>query len=395
VFALSAADVTALGQLASDLVRTPSISGAEGAVAARLIEAMRNAGFHDIWTDRVGNVVGRYGTGQGPKLLYEGHMDTIDVGNPGAWTRDPFGGIIENGILYGRGAVDMKGALAAMIFGVKLLAEAGVSLGGDLLVAFVVQEEPCEGMAVRALIEEEGVQPNYVVLGEPTNLGIYLGQRGRVELEVTTYGRAYHSAAPQGGVNAIYSAARLVFGIQLLESQLLNDPVLGQGSVAVTHIASEAGSRNAIPDRCTLIVDRRLTLGETEARAISEIQQIIKREGVQAEVATATYEITTYKGYVGRGRKYCPPWLIPEDAPLVRKAMRAVERALEFHPRLGVWPFSTDGVYTMGEAGIPTIGFGPGEERYAHAADEQVRLADLAHAARAYAQLAVELLPAH
>lgn len=392
MLALSASDVQALTRLAQDLVRTPSLSGQEGAVAALLADAMRQAGFRKVWTDRIGNVIGHYGAGRGPVLLFDGHMDTIDLGDPDAWKRDPFGGVVENGILYGRGAVDMKGALASMIYGVKLLADAGVNLAGDLCVAFVVQEEPCEGMAVRVLIEEEGIRPDWVILGEPTGLGLYLGHRGRVELQVTTYGRAGHAAVPEQGINAIYSAAHIVFGIELLASQMLTDAVLGQGSVTVTQISSVAGSLNAIPDRCTLIVDRRLTLGETEARAIGEIQQIIKRERVRADVATLTFEAVSYNGFVSRGRKHYPSWLMVEDAPLVRLAARSLERSLGNRPRLGIWHFSTDGAYTMGEAGIPTIGFGPGEERYAHTSDEQVRLADLALAARAYAQLAVDLL---
>ncbi len=395
MLALSTSDVQALSQLACDLVRTPSISGQEAAVAALLAEAMRHAGFQHVWTDRIGNVIGRYGGGRGPALLFDGHMDTIDLGDRAAWRRDPFGGIIENGILYGRGAVDMKASLAAMIYGVKLLADSGAALAGDLYVAFVVQEEPCEGMAVRVLIEEEGIQPDFVVLGEPTNLGVYRGQRGRVELMVTTYGRSGHAAAPQQGVNAIYAAAKLVFGIELLAPQLLNDPVLGQGTAAVTHIESTAGSLNAIPDRCALVVDRRLTLGETEARAIAEIQQLVRREGIRADVVTADFVTTNYNGYVERGRKYYPPWLLPEDAPLTRSVVRAVERALGVHPRLGAWQFSTDGAYTMGTAGIPTVGFGPGEEHYAHTVNEQIRLADVAHAARAYAQIALEILAAH
>jgi putative selenium metabolism hydrolase len=375
-------------------VRTPSISGQEGAVAQLLADVMRDIGFYDVWVDRIGNVIGRYGTGHGPTLLYDGHMDTIGVGDPGAWSRDPFGGIVENGILYGRGAADMKAGLAAMLYGVKLLADGRVQLGGDLYVACVVQEEPCEGLAVRVLIEEEGLQPDFVVLGEPTNLGVYLGHRGRVELQVTTYGRAAHSSVPQQGINAIYEAARLIFGIELLAPQLLSDPLMGQGSVAVTQVTSISGSLNAIPDRCRLLVDRRLTLGETEARAISELQQIVKREGLRADVITAECETTSYTNYVCRGRKYFPPWLIPENSPLVRGAARAVERILGHHPHLGFWSFSTDGTYTMGVADIPTIGFGPGEERYVHTVDEQVRLADIARAAQVYAQLAVEMLSA-
>lgn len=393
MFSLTAADEQGLIALARELVMTPSLSGEEDAAADLVANALRRIGFDEVWTDRIGNVVGRYGRGQGPTLLFDAHLDTVNVGNRSAWTHDPFGAEIENDILYGRGAVDMKGSLAAMIYGAKLLIDARAGLGGDLYLACVVQEEPCEGMAIRTLIEEEGLQPDYVVLGEPTNRGIYLGHRGRVELQVTTYGKACHSAMPDQGVNAANGAARLVFGVELLAPQLLTDDLLGQGSVAVTQIASISGSANSIPDRCTLVLDRRLTLGETEARAVAEIQQIVRREGVSADVVVPAYETTSYTGYVCRGRKYFPPWLIGEKDPLVKAAIRAVERVSGERARLGMWPFSTDGSYTMGVMGIPTIGFGPGEERYAHTVDEQIRLADLALAAQTYAEIAVEALP--
>jgi len=391
---LTTSDMQELVELAVKLVQTPSVSGQESAVAQLLAAAMKRHGFHDVWTDRMGNVIGRYGAGRGPRLLFDGHMDTIDVGDRGAWSRDPFAGVVEDGILYGRGAADMKAALAAMIFGVKLLAESGTQLGGDLFVAFVVQEEPCEGMAAQVLCEEEGLAPDFVVLGEPTNLAIALGQRGRIELDVTVHGRSGHAAAPQQAVNAINAAARLIFGIELLQPSLLTDPVLGQGTIAVTHISSTAGSRNAIPDRCDLVVDRRLTLGETEARAVNELQQISRREGLHADIATTEITVQTYTGFVRRVRKYYPPWLMPEKSPLVRAAVRAVERSLGYSPRLTTWQFSTDGAYTLGTAGIPTIGFGPGDERHVHTVNEQVVLADVTRAARVYAQLAQELLPA-
>ena len=160
----------------------------------------------------------------------------------------------------------------------------------------------------------------------------------------------------------------------------------------MTQITSCADSLNSIPDLCELIVDRRLTLGETEARAIAELQGIINREHIRAEVSTPQYEMVSYTGYAQSGRKYFPPWLLPEDHPMARKAVRAVEKVLGARPKTGIWPFSTDGAYTMGMAGIPTIGFGPGDERLAHATGEHVRLADVALAAQGYAQLAVELL---
>ena len=391
---LGATDQAACIAFLQDLVRTPSFSQQERAVAERLAEEMERVGFAEVRIDRIGNVIGRLGVGEPRRcLVFNGHMDHVGIGDPSAWTRDPFGAEIEGGFLFGRGAVDMKGALAAMVYGAKLLRESGRRLPGEVYVVGVVQEEPTEGAAMRWLVEEEGLRPDYVLLGEPTDLQIHRGQRGRLEIRVTTRGRACHASTPGLGENAIYAAARLIFGIELLASQLnMNDPVLGSGSIAVTQIESVAGSRNVIPDRCTFVVDRRLTLGETEARALAEIQQIIQREGVDAEVVIPEFEATSYTGQPLRGREYYPAWLMPEDHPLVRAAQRGVERALGTRPRLSVWSFSTDGVYTMGEAGIPTVGFGPGEERFAHAADERIRLEDVIQAAHAYAAIAVEVL---
>ena len=375
-----------------DLVRIPSLSTQEGEVAARLAEEMRRVGFQDVHADRMGSVIGRIGSGSGPVLLYNGHMDVVDIGDPSAWRRDPFGAEVEDGVLFGRGVVDMKGGLAAMVYGAKVLLEAGVALGGTLYLVGVVQEEPSEGMALRAVVEDGGLSPDFVVLGEPTNLEVSRGQRGRMEMQVTLRGRSCHASTPQHGENALHGAARVIFGIELLAPRLLDDPVLGQGSIAVTDVETVACSRNAIPDRCRLIIDRRLTLGETEARALNEIQQIINREEVKAEVRVSEYEVTSYTGHSFGYREFYPGWLVEEDHPLVRSAVRASERAIERRPRLTTWAFSTDGVYSMGEAGIPTIGFGPGEEHFAHTSDEQIRLADVTRAAKVYAQMAIEVL---
>lgn len=377
-----------------ELVQTPSLSGEEQKVAARVAAEMRRVGFTSVYTDKVGNVIGRLGSPGGQRLLFDAHMDTVGVGNPKVWRYDPYAAVIdtEQGVLCGRGAADMKSGLAAMIYSAAALAGHKTALKGELIMAAVVQEEPCEGMAVRAIVEEEGLWPSFVVLGEPTNLQIAIGQRGRVELRIVSEGRACHSSAPELGENALYAAARVIFGIELLAAQMSEDPDLGRGSIAVTGISCNADSRNAVPDICELIVDRRLTLGETRERAIGEIRQIIEREGVRATVTVADYAHTTYTGYMGRGQEYYPPWLMPQDAPLVKLAVKALEKALGVRPRLKIWPFSTDGIYTRGIAGIPTIGFGPGDERLAHTADEHVRVADVLSAVNGYAQIALEVL---
>jgi putative selenium metabolism hydrolase len=382
----------AMAGFLQDLVRIPSLSTQEEAVAKRLADEMRGIGFEDVWTDRIGNVVGHIGPGSGPKLVLNGHMDTVDVGGPSRWPTPPYEGVIKDGVLYGRGACDMKGGLAAMVYAVKALKDAGVELAGDLYVAGVVQEEPCEGLAMRVLVEEEGIRPDYVVLGEPSNLQVRVGHRGRLEMRVDVWGKAAHASAPSLGNNAIHNAARLIFGIELLAPRLATDEFLGQGTIAVTEIESHAASRNAVPDCCMFYIDRRLTLGETERKAVAEIQNIINIEEVGAEVAVTEYDATSYTGYDCRARNAFPAWAMPEDHPLVQATVRCVRETLGYRPRLGRWSFSTDGTYTAGVANIPTVGLGPGEERYAHTRDEQIRLNDVVDAARVYARLAVELL---
>ena len=376
---------------AQSLVRTPSLSTQEGAVAALFAEEMASAGF-SVTTDDMGNVIGRIGDGNGPILLYDGHMDTVDVGNAGCWSRDPFAGEVERGVLYGRGASDMKGALAAMVYAGKALVDSGTRVAGSLYVVGVVQEEPCEGLAFGHVIESGGIRPDWVVIGEATNLQLSRGQRGRVGFEVTVHGQSCHASAPQRGVNAIYEASRVIVSLQLLASQLSDDAFLGRGSIAVTEISSVAGSRNAVPDICTLYVDRRLTVSETEQKALAEIRQVLTREGVQASVRVPMHRSESYTGYQSEAREYFPFWVTPEDERLLIETQAVIGDVLGYSPHLGRWEFSTDGVYTAGAAGIPTIGFGPGEERYAHTVDDQIRVRDIASAAQVYAALAARLL---
>ncbi len=377
-----------------DLVRTPSLSGQEDRLATRIAAAMRRAGCRQVYTDRIGNVIGHMGNGGRPILLYNGHMDTVGISDPSAWAHAPFGAEVVDGVLYGRGACDMKGPLAAMIWGAKLLHDHGLDtqLQGELVLAAVVQEEPCEGLAMRVLVEEEGLRPDWVVLGEPSNLQLKRGHRGRLELQVITHGRSCHASMPELGENAVYSAARLIFNLEILAEQLGRDAFLGPGSLAVTHVESRAGSRNAVPDYASFIVDRRLTLGESEAKALAEVQNIIIREGVRAEVLVTEYELTSYTGYRTRQHNYYPAWALEADHPLVRQAVETVKKTLGYRPQVGQWGFATDGVYTMGVAGIPTIGLGPGDDKVAHTADEYIRLEDVFKAAQVYAQLAVDML---
>ena len=392
MFELDAQDRQALAAFLQDMVRIPSESTQEEAMAERLAAEMTRVGFRDVRLDRIGNVVGRIGAGSGRVLLYNGHMDTVGVGDPATWRHDPYGAEIVDGVMHGRGTSDMKGALAAMVYGAKMLVDRGVPLHGELYLAGAVQEEPCEGLGMQVLMEEEGLRADAVVLGEATDLQVARGQRGRLEIEVTVRGRSCHASAPQRGVNAIYGAARLLFGLEMLSGQLAEDRFLGQGTLAVTQIRNTGGSRNAVPDSCTFFIDRRLTLGETETKALAEIQGVLLREDADATISVPDYTSTSFTGYKARARAYYPPWALDRDHPLVQQVSKAVRTELGYRPTVGKWAFSTDGVYTMGVAGIPTVGFGPGEEQYAHTADEQIRLGDVYRAAQVYARIATEVL---
>ncbi len=389
---LSRQDQSGLATLVCDLVRTASPSTQEGAVADLVVAAMRSAGLQDVRVDRIGNVTGRVGPGHGPMLMLNGHMDTVLVSDPESWNHDPFGAEIRHDHIYGVGACDMKGGLAAMIYGAKLLQDSGTALRGDVVVASVVQEEVCEGLGTRVLVEEEGIRPDWVVLGEPTGLDVSRGHRGRMEMRIATRGRSAHAASAHLGDNAITTAARLVFGLELLSIHSGEDEFLGSGSLTVTGICSRAISQNTVPDRCELIVDRRLTLGDNETRALAEVQRIIAREAVNAEVHVAEYRATSYTGYACRARQSYPAWVLAEDHPLVAAATRAVRSATKRRPRVTRCDFSTEGVFTAGEAGIPTIAFGPGDPATVHTADERVCLSDVVSAAEAYAHLAHHLL---
>jgi putative selenium metabolism hydrolase len=389
--ALSPDECNQMIDLLGALVRIPSVSGEEGAVAALITDYCRKYGLDTLGIDAAGNLLIQIGGGAGPTLLYDAHMDTVSPSANG-WLHPPFEAVIHEDVLYGMGACDTKASIAAMITAGRKLLDRQVKLGGNLLLAFVVQEEPCEGCGLKVLIDHSRVEPDWVVLGEPTNLGIMRGHRGRVLFKVTVNGRSSHASKPELGDNAVTAAARLIFGIELLAADLPTDPVLGVGTIAVTHIESQAASMNAIPHTCTFYVDRRLTLGETSTRAQAQIESMIQREGIDAQVSVMDYRAESYAGYALATNEDFSPWVLEETHPLVHAASQAIKTVQGRVPHIGEGYFSTDGVYSMGVAGIPTIGFGPGDPKHAHTSLEQVRLADVAVAAHSYALLAAALL---
>lgn len=362
----------------------PSHDGQIGPVGERCAQEMRALGYDVVRFDRMGNILGRIG--DGPRtFLYDSHLDTVGVGDPAAWGWDPFQGKIEDGILYARGACDEKGSTPGMIYGLAIARDLGL-LDGYTAYYFGNMEEWCDGLAPQALVEVEGIRPDWVVIGEPTRLQVYRGHKGRVEMRAVAKGRSAHAASNHLGDNAIYKMLPLIAAVRDLEPTLGDDPFLGHGKITVTDLRVRTASINAVPDECTIFLDRRLTFGETKEVALAQIQELIAPDAA-IHVEILRYAEPSYTGFVLPVEKYFPPWALAEEHPLVQAGL-ATRRALGLpEARPGKWEFSTNGTYWMGKAGIPSIGFGPGDEIHAHTVLDQVALADVVRATEFYAAL--------
>jgi putative selenium metabolism hydrolase len=365
-----------------DIIAIPSTSTNEKAVVERIAAEMRQVGLQDVHFAPNGCVLGRIGSGP-ITILYDSHIDTVGIGDPAAWPHDPFQGKVENGIVYGRGASDNKMAIATMVHGARILKDLGLDGAFTLWIAGVVEEESCDGWAVGDLIKTGHIKPDYVVIGETTNLDIYRGHRGRCEIKVTVKGVSCHASAPERGDNALYKMARIISGIEQLNERLAYDEFLGKGTIVASYLESKTPSLNAVPDEAVLYIDRRLTVGESASSAMDEIKALPGAE--QATVELLRYSDPSWTGYEKDVPKDYPTWVLPEEHPLVQAGAFAAELIRGEKPAIGRWVFSTDGIATMGQLGIPTIGFGPGEERFAHTVQDQVSIDQLVTAMAFYA----------
>jgi putative selenium metabolism hydrolase len=372
----------------SELVKTRSLSAQEGDVAAILADQMRKAGFDEVRIDKLGNVIGRIGNGK-KILVFDGHIDTVDTGNLANWSFDPFSGEISDGFVHGRGTVDQKGGPAAFVTAGRILKE--MAFDRDLTIYFTgtVMEEDCDGLCWKFIVEEEKIRPDWAVITEPTNLNIYRGHRGRMEISVSFRGISAHGSAPERGKNAIYMASRACLEIEKLNEKLKSDDFLGKGSVTISEFVSGSPSLCAVADYARIHLDRRLTWGETKESAVAEIEEIVK--DLDGEVTVLNYEETAYTGLRYGMEKYYPTWKIEEDHHLVVRAQEAFAGIFGKEPFTDKWTFSTNGVTINGYFGIPCIGFGPGNEVMAHAPNEKVPVSDLVAASAFYATLAYYL----
>ncbi|MDI3547213.1 MAG: hypothetical protein PWR10_865 [Halanaerobiales bacterium] len=367
-----------------DLIRIPSESCQEKEVIQRIKEEMEKTGFDEVIIDPMGNILGRIGYGE-RIIAYDAHVDTVGTGNPDEWKWDPFEGKFEDGIIYGRGATDQEGAMVSMVYAGKVIKDLGLYEDFSLYFVGSIQEEDCDGLCWQYIINEDKLKPEMVVITEPTNLNIYRGQRGRMEMEVITEGISCHGSAPERGVNSLYKMAPIITGIEKLNERLRDDEFLGKGTIAVTHITNQTPSLCAIPNRTAIHLDRRLTVGEDKELAVKQVEEVIAAAGVEARVGILNYDTPSYTGLVYPTEKYYPTWVLEEDHEIIKAAVAAYQDLFQEKPVVDKWTFSTNGVSIMGRYGIPCIGFGPANEVYAHSVNDQVPVDHLLKAAAFYA----------
>jgi putative selenium metabolism hydrolase len=382
-----AIDDEALDDLLLRLVATPSLSTEEGACAELVADELRGLGMR-VEVDAMGNVVGRLELGPGPTVMVDCHLDTVPVVDPSAWTRSPYGERVE-GRVYGRGAVDMKGPMAAVVHAIASLRD---TAHGTIVFAGTVAEELVEGPAAMAVAEAHA--PDFVIICEPSQRRIARGQRGRAELVVDVRGLSSHSAYPDEGINAAEVMADVVTGLRQLAAPV--DPTLGDGILVLIDVRSEPyPSLSTVPERCRATLDRRTLVGESEEDVLGPVRAVAEAAAARycatASVEVAAHHHTTYTGTEVTTTKFAPAWLHGPDDLVVTRAVHGLTSAgldaLVTHYR-----FCTNGSGTAGRLGIPTIGYGPGHEDQAHTVDEHIELTDLHLGARGYAAILSALL---
>ena len=364
-------------QFLQALIRIQSLSGQEQPLIDRGAAEMSSLGYDQVFTDANGSLIGIIeGAQTGPMLLLDAHCDTVGVAPGVPWQYGPFDADITDERMYGRGTSDMKGALAAMVYAASSAHKS--RLAGRVAVSVTVLEEVMEGVALRTVMDE--VKPDFVVIGEATNLDLNHGGRGRAEIHLEAIGRPAHSSTPHLGVNAVHL---MLTAVQAIEAMPLpSDPLLGEAIMALTDIISDPyPGYSVIPSRCRVTYDRRLLAGETMEGVVQAIQNLPALENIKVTIAQG--EHAAYTGATLSGPKFFPAWKFSADHPFVQAALAGLQSA-GLQPKMSAYRFCTNGAYSAGHADVPTIGFGPSAEEQAHVVDEYIELAQLEKATQGY-----------
>jgi putative selenium metabolism hydrolase len=339
---------------------------------------MEALGFDRVRADELGNVIGIVpGRGEAPSVMLNCHMDVVAEGDPAAWEHPPYGGVVAGGFLHGRGAMDIKGPLALQTYAAAALAG---TAPGDVIVAHTVFEER-GGWGMQHLMASGALKPGAVIIGEATRGDITIGHRGRAEVEVVLSGLAGHASAPERARNALDLVPAALAAVRELARRQRTDPVLGRATVVATTIDVLPESRNVIPDQAVVVLDWRVLPGSDDASLLGAVGEALEGQlpelpaGMSLEVRMARERQSTYTGRTETRDLFTPGFLVDPHSAVVRAAARAVGRRAGAGPsEVRPWTFATDGGWSCGVYGVPTVGFAPGEERFAHTNRERLDL---------------------
>lgn len=375
-----------------DMIAIPSESCKERDVIQRIKQEAEKIGFDEIKIDAMGNFIGILGKGK-HVIALDAHIDTVGIGNKDNWTFDPYKGYENDEEIGGRGASDQEGGMASMMYAAKIIKDLDLLDDYKLILTGTVQEEDCDGLCWQYLIKENVIpRPEFVISTEPTDGGIYRGQRGRMEIRVEVAGISCHGSAPERGDNAIFKMGEILGEVKELSTKLKDDPFLGKGTLTVSEIFFTSPSRCAVADSCAISIDRRLTWGENGPSSIKEIEDLPSVKKYNAKVTMYKYDSPAYTGLVYPTDCYFPTWVIDKDHVVCKTLMHTYKQLFKKDGRLDKWTFSTNGVAIMGMHDIPCIGFGPGKEKEAHFPNEKTWKKDLIDCAAMYAAVPLDYL---
>jgi putative selenium metabolism hydrolase len=359
---------------AQKLIQTPSPPGEEGQIAAIVQAEMEQLGYDRAWRDEAGNIVGRITGGRGPTTMLNGHMDHVDAGGPDRWQYPPFGGEIHGGELWGRGAVDMKGALAAMVYAGGLIRRLDQPIPGDLYVCGAVQEE-VGGLGSRHLAQNLPI--DRVIVGEASGNHLRRGHRGRLELHIHFEGRPVHASMPDLGINPHFSMARFISDLRAMD--MVTDPDYGASTVAPTRVGSEPWNANITPASLHLVLDWRNVPGEKQEQIVGRLEALMAQSlesGCRGRVEVATKELVSYTGFRRGYSDAFPSFTTAADHPWLVLLWEVLSAALGRQVEVGTWRFATDGGH-FAAAGKTVLGFGPGDDRLVHTVEERLPIDQL------------------
>ena len=349
---------------------------------------MKEFGFDEVRVDPVGNVVGRVGSGK-TVLMYDSHIDTVELGDPADWGMDPLKAEMEEGkVLRGRGAVDDKGCLTGITFAGKALKALGLDKDFTLWVSGSISEEDVEGSCVKAMLEENpDIKPDFVLVAESSNNRVIRGHKGRALIKITVPGKCAHASTAWRGDNALVKALPIMDKVDKFQD-FVEDPFLGKGSIEVTMVDCKAPSLNTIPGEAVITCDRRISCGETIDELLKEASQFYEGiDGVTAAIDTE--KVKTYTGYDITCVDYFPSWVMPEDHPLIQAGVETFTELFDKAPVVDKWEFCTNATHMCGRLGIPAIGYGPGDDSLCHSTQDKVPVDELMDAICFYASLPI------